>query len=66
MRAVEGERSSAERIGREPSLSVCILAGLLPVGGGELEDSAARPPREQAEEIAEVGAGLELVQAAAG
>src|SRR5258708_8987278 len=66
MRAVEGERSSAEGIGREPWLSVCILAGLLPVGGRKLEDAGVGPRGKQAEEIAEVGPGLKLVQATAG
>jgi len=47
MPSLESERGSADRIRGEPSLSVCILAGMLPVGGGKLEDPAARPPREQ-------------------
>ena len=61
-----GERHGAEDVGGESLLSVLLLAGLLPEGGGELEDSALGPGGEEAEEVAEVSPGLDAVELAAG
>ena len=60
------ERSLAEDVGGEPLLCLFVLESLLPVHGSELEDAAARPAREQAEDVAQVGPGLDLVEPAAG
>ena len=60
------ERDLAVDVGSEPLLSVLLLEGLLPVDGGELEDAPSRPAGDEAEEVAQVGRGLDLVQLAAG
>src|SRR5690242_12521390 len=59
------ERDLAVDVGSEPLLSVLLLEGLLPVGGGELEDALRGPARDEAEQVAQVGGGLELVELAA-
>jgi hypothetical protein len=61
----QSERGAAEDVGVEPLLSVLVLEGLVPVGGGEVEDATLGPAREQAEEVTQVGPGLELVKLAA-
>src|SRR5215213_10317450 len=63
---VERKDRAAEDVVGETLLSVLVLEGLLPVGGRELEDSTARPARQEAEEVAEVGPGLDAVELAAG
>ena len=60
------ERERAEDVGSEPLLSVLVLQGLAPVGGGELEDAGERPSGQETEEIAEIGPGFDLVELAAG
>jgi hypothetical protein len=62
---VEREHGATEDVGGETLLSVLVLEGLLPVGGGELEGAAARPARQEAEEVAQVGPGLDSVELAA-
>src|SRR5215471_1825210 len=66
MAVEQAEGGAPEDIGVEPLLSVLVLEGLLPIGGGQLEDTAMGPTRQEAEEIAEVGPGLEVVELTAG
>ena len=61
----QAEGCAPEDIGVEPLLSVLVLEGLLPVEGGELQDSADRPARQEAEEVAKIGVGLDVVELAA-
>lgn len=61
-----GERDGAENVGSETLLSVLVLAGLLPACGSQLEDAAFGPGRQEAEEVAEIGPGLDGVELAAG
>ena len=60
------EQNATEDVGCQLLLSFALLEGLLPIGGGELEDASFRPAREQAEEIADVAERLDVVQASAG
>jgi hypothetical protein len=60
------ERDSPEDVGGQTLLSVLLLKGLLPGGRGELEDTALGPGRQETEEVAEVGPGLDVVELAAG
>ena len=62
----QAEGSATEDVGVEPLLSVLVLEGLVPVRGSELEDAATRPAGEEAEEVAQVGPRLDLVELAAG
>ena len=62
----QAEGRLPEDVGVEPLLSVLVLKGLLPVGGRELQDAADGPAGEEAEEVAEVGPGLDVVELAAG
>lgn len=55
-------RDLAEGVSGEQLLSVLLLQGLLPVLGRELEDSVLRPGWQQAEDVAQVGPGLDVVQ----
>jgi hypothetical protein len=66
MVAEEAEGGEPEDVGVEPLLSVLVLEGLLPVEEREIEDSTDRPGGQEAEEVAEVGPGLEVVELAAG
>src|SRR5665213_4550412 len=59
------EGCAPEDVGVEPLLSVLVLEGLLPVERCELQDSADRPARQEAEEVAEIGVGLDVVELAA-
>ena len=45
------ERGLSEDVGGELLLSILVLAGLLPVDWGEIEDAANGPAREQAEKV---------------
>ena len=47
-------------------LSVLLLAGLAPVDGGELEHALGGPAGEEAQEVAQVGPGLDAVHPATG
>ena len=47
-------------------VSVLLLEGLLPEGGGEVEGAALGPGWQHAEEVAQVGPGLDAVELAAG
>ena len=49
MSAELAERDLAVDVGSEPLLSVLLLERLLPEGGRELEHTALRPARQQAE-----------------
>src|SRR5881394_255040 len=60
------ERDRAEDVRGEPLLSVLLLGGLVPVGGGEIEDVAAGPAGQQTQEVAQVGPRFDAVQLAAG
>ncbi len=62
----ELEASAAERVGSEPLLSLLLLASLAPVDRGEIEHAPGRPAWQQAEQVAQVGPGLDAVHAAAG
>lgn len=59
------ERDLAEDVGGEALLSVVFLERLAPMGRGELEDSELGPLRDEAQEVAEVGVGLDAVHLAA-
>jgi hypothetical protein len=59
------KRHAAEDVGGEALLSVLLFQSLLPEGRGELEDAAPGPRREQAQQVAEIGQGLDPVQLAA-
>src|SRR5271167_1101360 len=52
-------------VAREGALGPRQLDRVGPVGGGELEDSLLGPPGEQAQEIAQVGPGLERMELSA-
>ena len=54
------ERGLAVDVGGEAFLSMAILEGLVPGEGRELEDAAAGPGGEEAEQVAEVGPGLDV------
>src|SRR5579872_4424490 len=61
----QAKRGTAEDVGIEPLLSVLVLEGLVPVHGSELENAAMGPARQEAEEVAQVGPRLDVVQLAA-
>ena len=56
------EQQAAENVGGELLLSLGVLESLLPIRGGQLEDAVAGPARQEAQEVAHVGEGLDLVQ----
>src|SRR6185295_2662830 len=60
------EKHTPEDVGGELLLSLGVLASLLPIGGGELEDAVAGPARQEAQQISHVREGLDLVQPRAG
>lgn len=60
------ERDAPEDVGGQALLSVLLLQGLLPGGWGELEDAALGPGRQEAQQVAEVGPGLNAVELAVG
>ena len=53
-----------EDVRGEALLSVLLLQGLVPVGRGEFQDSALGPRGQQAQEVAQVGEGLDPVELA--
>lgn len=55
------ERDGAKDVGGQTLLSVLLLDSLLPEGWGELEDPLGRPRAQEAEEVAEVGPGVDPV-----
>jgi hypothetical protein len=61
----QAEGRPPEDVGVETLLSVAILQGLLPVERGEVQNAANGPAREEAEEVAEIGPGLDVVELAA-
>src|SRR6185312_12782994 len=65
MVAEQAEGGAPENVGVEPLLSVLVLERLVPVDGGEVEDTTGRPSGQQTEEVAEVGPGLDVVELAA-
>src|SRR3990172_9262427 len=66
MSAELAERDLAVDVGSEPLPRVLLLERLLPEGRRELEHTALRPARQQAEEIPQVGPRLEAVHLTAG
>jgi hypothetical protein len=56
------EGGTPEHVVVETLLSVLVLEGLLPVEGSELQDAPSGPAGEKAEQVAEVGPGLEVMQ----
>ena len=66
MDRVELEDGVSEGVGSEELLSVGVLSSLLPVAGSELEDAGTGPAGEQAQDVSEVGFGLDVVHVAAG
>jgi hypothetical protein len=58
----QAEGGAPEDVGGKLLLSVLVLESVLPVEGGELEGPAHGPAWQQAEEIAEVGPGLDVVE----
>ena len=63
---VEREGYPPEDAGVESLLSVVVLKSLLPVDGSKVEDAAGGPAWQEAEQVAEVGPGLDVVELAAG
>jgi len=63
---MDGQRNLTEDVLSETALSVVVLESLLPVGGSELEDAGSGPRGKEAEEVAEIGPGLDFVDAKAG
>jgi hypothetical protein len=59
------ERDGAEDVGGQALLGVLLLESLLPEGWGELEDSTRGPGVQEAEDVAEVGPGVDAVELAA-
>ena len=60
------EEHPSKDVGGQLLLSLGFLEGLLPIGGRELENAVVGPARQEAEEIAEVGERLDLVEPGAG
>jgi hypothetical protein len=60
------EHDPTEDVGVQDLLSLVLLEGLAPVGRGELEDTVAGPAGQQAQQVAHVREGFNLVEAAAG
>ena len=61
-----GKQDAAEDVGGQLLLSFGLLEGLLPIGGGEFEQTLPGPAGQQTEQIAQVGERLDIVQAGAG
>jgi hypothetical protein len=61
----EAEGCLPEDVGGQALLSVLVLGGLLPVERGELQDPTHGPAGQEAEEVAEIGPGLDIVELAA-
>src|SRR5437660_7896616 len=59
------EHDATEDVDVQDLLSLAFLEGLAPVGRGELEDAVDGPAGHQAEQVAHVREGLDLVEAAA-
>src|SRR5437762_2255385 len=60
----QGER--AKDVVGETLLSVLLLESLFPEGRGQVQDAALGPARQQAEQVPQVGPGLDAVELAAG
>src|SRR5687767_3858511 len=60
------KRDASEDVGEQLLLSFARLESLLPVGGGELEEAIGGPGTDEAEQIADVGVGLDAVEVGAG
>src|SRR5262245_16018044 len=60
------ERKTAKDVGGEAPLSVVLLARLVPVDGRELENAVSGPAGQEAQEVAQVCPGLDVVEPAAG
>src|SRR5229473_337879 len=60
------EKYAAEDVGSQLLLSFDLIESLLPVGRGELENAVMGPARQEAEKIAHVGEGFDLVEPRAG
>ncbi len=65
MGIAQTEADLAEDVRGELLLSVVLLEGLLPVGGGELEHLINGPARQETEKVAQVSPGLDVVKLAA-
>jgi len=59
------KHDATEDVGGQLVLSFGLLESLLPIGGSELEQALGGPCAEQAEQIPEVAAGLDAMQARA-
>lgn len=64
-RSGEAEADATEDVGVQLLLSFALLESAAPVGGSELEDAVAGPAGQQAEQVAEVAEGLDVVEPAA-
>jgi hypothetical protein len=64
--ARQSENDATEDVGVQDLLSLAFLEGLAPIGRGELEDAVAGPAGHEAEQVAHVREGLDLVDATAG
>src|SRR6266404_4681119 len=59
------EGDATEHVGVESLLSVALLEGVAPERGRELEEAMLGPARQEAEQITQVGVGLDTEHAAA-
>src|SRR4051812_29666918 len=60
------KRDASKDVSEQLLLSFGLLESLLPVGGSELEQAIGRPRADEAEQIADVAVGLDVVEACAG
>ena len=68
MRELRGQtqHSAAHDMVGEELLSLCFLGGMLPGDGGQLQEAGHGPIGEQAQKVAKITPGLDVVHAAAG
>ena len=62
---VQPQRETAEDVGVQPLLSVCLLEGLLPVSGCQVQDAVAGPARQETKKVSQVSEGLQFMKLAA-
>src|SRR5688572_24654243 len=60
------KRDTSKDVGEQLLLSFGLLESLLPIDGSELEQAIRRPGADQAQQIADVAVGLDVVQPCAG
>src|SRR6187549_1621496 len=60
------KRDTSKDVGEQLLLSFGLLESLLPIDGREFEQAIGRPGSDQAEQVADVAVGLDVVQSCAG